>query len=90
MRGRHRGRTDNSVVAEVRNLVGEGVKEINLISQDTTYFGMDLWAEKAGPRQPVDSRLGPTLVRLLDELARSRVNFGSGCCIRIPPIGAMS
>ena len=69
MRGRHRSRTVDSVVAEVRNLVTEGVKEVNLISQDTTYFGMDLWPEKAGPRQPVDSRRGPTLIRLLDELA---------------------
>jgi ribosomal protein S12 methylthiotransferase len=69
MRGRHRSRTVDSVVAEVRNLVTEGVKEVNLISQDTTYFGMDLWPEKAGPRQPVDPRRGPTLVRLLDELA---------------------
>ena len=69
MRGRHRSRTVDSVVSEVRNLVTEGVKEVNLISQDTTYFGMDLWPEKAGPRQPVDSRRGPTLIRLLDELA---------------------
>jgi ribosomal protein S12 methylthiotransferase len=69
MRGRHRSRTVESVVAEVRNLVTEGVKEVNLISQDTTYFGMDLWPEKVGPRQPIDSRRGPTLVRLLDELA---------------------
>jgi ribosomal protein S12 methylthiotransferase len=69
MRGRHRSRTIGSVVAEVRNLVDDGVKEINLISQDTTYFGMDLWAAKAGPRQPVDSTRGPTLVELLDELA---------------------
>lgn len=69
MRGRHRSRTVDSVVAEVQNLVTEGVKEVNLISQDTTYFGMDLWPEKAGSRQPVDSRRGPTLIRLLDELA---------------------
>ncbi len=69
MRGRHRSRTIESVVAEVRNLVAEGVKEINLISQDTTYFGMDLWLEKAGPRQPVDPGRGPTLVHLLDQLA---------------------
>ena len=75
MRGRHRSRTVESVVAEVRNLVAEGVKEINLISQDTTYFGMDLWTEKAGPRQPVDSRRGPTLVRLLDELATIEGEF---------------
>ncbi|HEY1769075.1 MAG TPA: 30S ribosomal protein S12 methylthiotransferase RimO [Chthoniobacterales bacterium] len=68
MRGRHRSRSLGSIVAEVRNLVAEGVKEINLISQDTTYYGMDLWAEKAGPRQPVDSSRGPTLSKLLREL----------------------
>jgi ribosomal protein S12 methylthiotransferase len=75
MRGRHRSRTVESVVAEVRNLVAEGVREINLISQDTTYFGMDLWTERAGPRQPVDSLRGPTLVRLLDELSTIEGEF---------------
>lgn len=75
MRGGHRSRTIQSVVAEVRSLVREGVKEINLISQDTTYFGMDLWARKPGPRQPVDSSQGPTLVRLLDELATIEGDF---------------
>ena len=68
MRGRHRSRTIDSVVAEARQLVAEGVRELNLISQDTTYFGMDLWEQKAGPRQPVDSSRGPTLCRLLEEL----------------------
>ncbi len=68
MRGRHRSRTIESVAAEVRGLVAEGVREINLISQDTTYFGMDLWAEKAGPRQKVDPERGVTLVHLLREL----------------------
>jgi ribosomal protein S12 methylthiotransferase len=69
MRGRHRSRTIESIEEEVKGLVGAGVKEINLISQDTTYYGMDLWADKAGPRQPVDSGRGPTLTRLLDRLA---------------------
>jgi ribosomal protein S12 methylthiotransferase len=75
MRGKHRSRTIESVVAEVRGLVAEGVKEINLISQDTTYFGMDLWAEKAGPRQQVDSSRGPTLTRLLRELDKIEGEF---------------
>jgi ribosomal protein S12 methylthiotransferase len=75
MRGRHRSRTIESVVAEVRGLVAEGVKEINLISQDTTYFGMDQWTEKAGPRQEVDSSRGPTLVKLLRELDRIEGEF---------------
>ncbi|HMJ06567.1 MAG TPA: 30S ribosomal protein S12 methylthiotransferase RimO [Chthoniobacterales bacterium] len=68
MRGRHRSRPPASILAEVRALVAEGVKEINLISQDTTYYGMDLWAEKAGPRQPVDSTRGLTLSALLREI----------------------
>jgi len=75
MRGRHRSRTIESVVAEVRGLVAEGVKEINLISQDTTYFGMDQWVEKAGPRQQVDSSKGPTLTRLLRELDQIEGEF---------------
>ena len=68
MRGRHRSRTVASVVQEVRNLVAEGVREINLISQDTTYFGMDRWEEKAGPRAKVDSARGDSLTSLLREL----------------------
>ncbi|MFM8683835.1 MAG: 30S ribosomal protein S12 methylthiotransferase RimO [Chthoniobacterales bacterium] len=75
MRGRHRSRTIDSVVAEARALVSEGVKELNLISQDTTYFGMDLWEQKAGPRQPVDSSRGPTLCRLLEELDQIEGDF---------------
>jgi ribosomal protein S12 methylthiotransferase len=75
MRGRHRSRTIASVVAEVRNLVAEGVREINLISQDTTYFGMDLWEEKAGPRAEVDSSRGPTLTKLLRELQKIDGDF---------------
>ncbi len=75
MRGKHRSRTIESVVAEVRALVAEGVKEINLISQDTTYFGMDQWDEKAGPRQQVDSSRGPTLTKLLRELQKIEGDF---------------
>src|SRR3954451_15207266 len=75
MRGRHRSRQPASVLAEIRALVAEGVKEINLISQDTTYYGMDLWAEKAGPRQPVDSSRGPTLSALLREIQKIEGEF---------------
>jgi ribosomal protein S12 methylthiotransferase len=75
MRGRHRSRTVASIVAEARNLVAEGVKELNLISQDTTYFGMDRWEEKAGPRAPVDSSRGDSLVYLLRELQKIEGDF---------------
>jgi ribosomal protein S12 methylthiotransferase len=75
MRGRHRSRTPESVLTEIRALVAEGVREINLISQDTTYYGMDLWEEKAGPRQPVDSTRGLTLAGLLREIEKIEGNF---------------
>ncbi|HZZ19804.1 MAG TPA: 30S ribosomal protein S12 methylthiotransferase RimO [Opitutaceae bacterium] len=68
IRGRHRSRTVASVTAEVRQLVSEGVKEINLISQDTTFFGMDTWEERPNPRTPVDSTRGTALSTLLREL----------------------
>jgi ribosomal protein S12 methylthiotransferase len=42
MRGSHRSRTQSDVVAEAKALIAEGVKELNLISQDSTYYGLDL------------------------------------------------
>ncbi len=68
IRGRHRSRTIESVVAEARQLVREGVKELNLISQDTTFFGMDTWEERPNPRTPVDSSRGSALTTLLRQL----------------------
>ena len=75
MRGRHRSRAPQSVLAEIRGLVAEGVREINLISQDTTYYGMDLWNEKAGPRQQVDSSRGLTLAALLRDIQKIEGDF---------------
>lgn len=42
MRGKQRSRPIASIVAEARQLAADGVKEINLISQDTINFGVDL------------------------------------------------
>ncbi len=44
MRGSHRSRPQADLVAEARALIADGVKEINLISQDSTYYGLDLRA----------------------------------------------
>ena len=41
IRGEFRSRTATSIVKEVENLAGQGVKEINLIAQDITSFGRD-------------------------------------------------
>jgi len=45
MRGSHRSRAQSDVVSEAKQLLREGVKEINLISQDSTYYGLDLRPE---------------------------------------------
>lgn len=42
LRGRHRSRPVGDVVKEARTLVASGVKELILVSQDTTYYGADL------------------------------------------------
>jgi len=44
MRGSHRSRAQKDIVREARSLIAHGVREINLISQDSTYFGLDLRA----------------------------------------------
>ncbi len=75
MRGRHRSRTVDSIIAEARQMVAEGVKELNLISQDTTYFGMDRWEGKVGPRALVDSSRGDSLTYLLRELNKIEGDF---------------
>ena len=42
MRGSHRSRAQGDIVAEAKRLIAEGVQELNLISQDSTYYGLDL------------------------------------------------
>ncbi len=41
IRGRHRSRPQDLIVAEAENLLSRGIRELNLISQDTTFYGMD-------------------------------------------------
>ena len=42
MRGSHRSRQQADIVAEAKALIADGAKELNLISQDSTYYGLDL------------------------------------------------
>ena len=50
MRGHYRSRTVESVVQEARQLASRGVKELLLISQDTTFYGIDRKERGALPR----------------------------------------
>jgi ribosomal protein S12 methylthiotransferase len=48
MRGSHRSRPQADLVAEAKALIADGVKELNLISQDSTYYGLDLRPNRSG------------------------------------------
>jgi ribosomal protein S12 methylthiotransferase len=55
MRGKHYSKPIEEVIAEARELAADGVRELVIVAQDTTYYGMDLYGE-------------PRLVELLREL----------------------
>ena len=55
MRGKHATKPMEEVVAEAQELAGDGVRELVVVAQDTTYYGMDLYGE-------------PRLTQLLQQL----------------------
>lgn len=55
MRGKHHTKPIEEVVAEARELAADGVRELVIVAQDTTYYGMDLYGR-------------PRLAELLREL----------------------
>jgi ribosomal protein S12 methylthiotransferase len=84
MRGSHRSRTQADVVAEAKRLISEGVRELNLISQDSTYYGLDLrpnhtWAISSPERFTAATQAlaadATTLSSLLRELNALRGDF---------------
>jgi ribosomal protein S12 methylthiotransferase len=50
LRGNYRSRPEESIVREARRLAANGVKELLLISQDTTFYGIDRRERGALPR----------------------------------------
>ena len=50
MRGRHVSRTIESLVSEATQLVSRGVREVMLIAQELTYYGLDIYKERALPK----------------------------------------
>lgn len=49
MRGKHISRTIEDLVTEARNLAKRGVKELMLIAQELTYYGLDIYKKRALP-----------------------------------------
>jgi len=50
MRGQHVSRPIEELVAEAKNLARRGVKELLLIAQELTYYGLDLYKKRELPR----------------------------------------
>ncbi|MBC7650806.1 MAG: 30S ribosomal protein S12 methylthiotransferase RimO, partial [Deinococcales bacterium] len=50
MRGQHISRSIEQLVAEAESLVKKGVKEIMLIAQELTYYGLDIYKKRELPR----------------------------------------
>ena len=44
--GRHKSRPEEEILDEVRYLVSRGVKEFQVIAQELTYYGLDLYKER--------------------------------------------
>ena len=63
MRGLHRSQSVDELVAEAAALGAQGVREINIVSQDTTWYGRDLRRGPAGRDAPL---LPDLLQALLD------------------------
>jgi ribosomal protein S12 methylthiotransferase len=57
MRGKHATKPIEEVIAEAQELAADGVRELVIVAQDTTYYGKDLYGE-------------PRLVELLRELEK--------------------
>ncbi|WP_457641629.1 30S ribosomal protein S12 methylthiotransferase RimO [Persephonella sp.] len=45
IRGKHRSRTIEDIVEEAKMLADQGVKELNIVSQDTSYYGIDIYGK---------------------------------------------
>ncbi|MEM9409799.1 MAG: 30S ribosomal protein S12 methylthiotransferase RimO [Planctomycetota bacterium] len=45
MRGKHATKPIENVIKESKQLVKQGVREINVVAQDTTYYGLDMYGE---------------------------------------------
>ena len=47
MRGKHKSRSMEDIVQEAKKMASQGVKEIILIAQELTYYGLDLYKERS-------------------------------------------
>ncbi len=46
IRGRHKSKTKEEIISEVKSLAGKGVKELLIIAQELTYYGVDIYNKR--------------------------------------------
>jgi len=46
IRGKHESRPVEELITEAKNLAASGIREINVISQDTTWYGVDIYKKR--------------------------------------------
>lgn len=68
IRGKYRSRSEESIIAEAKALANDGVRELIVVAQDTTRYGIDLYGEK---------RLSSLLEKLcrIDDIKWVRVHY---------------
>ena len=67
MRGKHITKPIEEVIKEAKELVNDGVRELNIVAQDTTYYGLDLYGRVrlAELLQELDQLDGLDWIRIL-------------------------
>src|SRR3954447_23613729 len=67
MRGKHVSKPIEEVLREARELAADGVRELNVVAQDSTYYGLDLYGEVrlAELLRQLDAVEGTEWVRIL-------------------------
>lgn len=92
IRGRFQSRTLDSVLAEARQLAAAGVREINLVAQDSTSWGKDLGpsAEGAGRRRLADLLVALDADPGLDGVAWVRLLYVYPSAVTEPLIEALA
>jgi len=92
MRGRHVTKAIEEVLAEAKELASDGVRELNLVAQDSTYYGMDLYGKPrlAELLRELNTLDGLEWIRLLyaypEHVSNELIDTLAGCAKVVPYI----
>ena len=78
--GAHKSRPIEEIVAEVRGLVAKGVKEFQIIAQELTFYGVDLYKKQSIAQlvERISDIEGVEWIRLHSESVTGRQGYAAG------------